>query len=138
MFYVLDDGGEPVLCDIPRDIVRVGDFLRDARNRRVAWTERGEVAVSTVFLAIDHRHFGKGRPVLWETMVRREGKWYDQERYDGFREAIRGHEKKVAEIWCGDAPETQWGSLVMRLREGEDPEVVPRTRWVRLLGPDLV
>ncbi|WP_063685502.1 hypothetical protein [Bradyrhizobium stylosanthis] len=36
---------------------------------RVAETFVGSVHISTVFLGIDHRHFGDGPPLLFETMI---------------------------------------------------------------------
>jgi hypothetical protein len=50
------------------------DFLKWARwfedaDRLVARTEVGSVVVSTVFLGLDHRMFGDGPPLLFETMV---------------------------------------------------------------------
>ena len=36
---------------------------------RVAETIIGPVHISTVFLGIDHRHFGDGPPLLFETMI---------------------------------------------------------------------
>jgi hypothetical protein len=40
----------------------------DGANRRVGRTMVGKSEVSTVFLGLDHS-FGRGAPVLWETMV---------------------------------------------------------------------
>ena len=36
---------------------------------RVALAESPYFSISTVFLGIDHRHFGKGPPILFETLV---------------------------------------------------------------------
>jgi hypothetical protein len=44
------------------------DWMETA-DRRVARDMVGPLLVSTVFLAIDHRHFGEGPPILFETMV---------------------------------------------------------------------
>ena len=38
-------------------------------GHRVAEDMIGTVRVSTVFLGIDHNHFGQGPPLLFETMV---------------------------------------------------------------------
>ena len=40
-------------------------------DRRVAWTEIGNVSVSTVFLGVDHRYrsLGPGPPLLFESLV---------------------------------------------------------------------
>lgn len=48
-------------------------LLRDITRRQLARTQvvtpLGTIEVSTVFLVLDHNHFGEGAPVLWETMV---------------------------------------------------------------------
>lgn len=65
-------------------------------QRQVARTIIGDVHVSTVFLALNHRFFDKnGPPILFETMV--FGGKYDQEmeRYCTWDEAVLGHVK-----WC--------------------------------------
>lgn len=58
-FYKLD-GKVPVPCSDARE-ADVG--------HRVARDEIGVTIVSTVFLGLDHRHFGDGPPVLFETMI---------------------------------------------------------------------
>ncbi len=53
-----------------------------------------DVIVSTVFLGIDHNHFGS-KPILWETMIfggRLDGY---QERYETFDDALFGHGRAV-------------------------------------------
>lgn len=40
-----------------------------SKNRRVAFTVVGGYNVSTVFLGLNHRYFGKGPPLVYETMV---------------------------------------------------------------------
>jgi hypothetical protein len=50
------------------------------------------VKVSTVFLSLDHRISGEGKPILFETMV--FGGEFDlyQRRYTSYKEAEWGHE----------------------------------------------
>lgn len=38
-------------------------------DRRIGFTQCGELEVSTVFLGLDHSFEPGGEPVLWETMV---------------------------------------------------------------------
>jgi len=38
-------------------------------KRQVADDTVGKIRLSTVFLGIDHNHFGKGPPLLFETMI---------------------------------------------------------------------
>lgn len=54
----------------------------------------GMVRVSTVFLGIDH-NWGRGPPVLWETMI--FGGPHDefQERYSSHESAVAGHARAV-------------------------------------------
>lgn len=67
LWYVL--GGEDGHTPIP-----VEDFLKAAKqfektDRHVAQTKKGDVLVSTIFLAIDHNFRGTGPPILFETMI---------------------------------------------------------------------
>lgn len=78
----------------------IGEWARRINNERhVAITEVAQgVTVSTVFLGIDHRHFGKGPPILFETMVFNDyGDDGTQERYSTWEEAEAGHARIVAE-----------------------------------------
>lgn len=63
-------------------------------DRSVGNTYVGEVRVSTVFLGTDMA-FGRGEPILFETMV--FGGKYDGEgeRYRTYREAVSGHAEWV-------------------------------------------
>jgi hypothetical protein len=69
-------------------------------ERHVAFTEIAPgLVVSTIFLGVDHRHtiFGKGPPLLFETMVFKDGEGEDQERYSTWEEAEAGHARFVAD-----------------------------------------
>lgn len=67
-------------------------------DRRVRYTVSGGVAVSTVFLVIDHGFGFSEKPVLFETLV--IGGVYDQQmdRYTTWDEAVAGHEAWVARV----------------------------------------
>lgn len=65
--YILD-GKTPVPTD---DLMAWGRWLETA-DRHVARTEVGDFLVSTVFLGLNHR-WGDGPPLLFETMVFRNG-----------------------------------------------------------------
>lgn len=71
--YILNDAGEPVPCD---DLLTWARWYEDGARRIVAQTSveeakafECEIVVSTVFLAIDHNFFGRGDPILWESMI---------------------------------------------------------------------
>lgn len=92
-FYILEG----------KETVKVSGLEEWARrmeldNRHVAVTEIAPgVAVSTVFLGIDHQHF-RGPPLLFETMVFNDyGENGTQERYSTWDEAEAGHARIVAE-----------------------------------------
>lgn len=71
---------------------RSGDLLFVNGGRLVAQDRPGPgVLVSTVFLGLDHRHGGHGRPILFETMI--FGGPHDQAqwRYTTAEEARAGH-----------------------------------------------
>jgi hypothetical protein len=87
--YTLD-GKTPVPCDwheyyewkasLEENVIHVGEDMI------------GEARVSTVFLGIDHNYKGKGRPVLFETMVFGGPLTDYQERYCTWEEAEKGHQ----------------------------------------------
>jgi len=91
MRYILKNG-EPV----PEpDFLTWMTWMEGAEeNHCVAWTEIGDVKVSTIFLGLDHS-LGGGGPVLFETMI--FGGEHDeyQERYRTLEEAMIGHERAV-------------------------------------------
>jgi hypothetical protein len=64
-YYILNDNREAVPCANLEAWARGFDEAR----RRVGETFVGPYRVSTVFLGINHRHFGDGPPILFETMV---------------------------------------------------------------------
>lgn len=68
--------------------------------RHIAVDEINDKRVSTVFLGINHKFFGGGQPLLFETMVFTKGSWADEymERYYTWDEAARGHKRIVNSI----------------------------------------
>jgi hypothetical protein len=129
VFYVLDEKGEPVQVDA----FPVGFFEGDD-HRRVAYTERRNINVSTIFLSLDHNFRGEGPPILFETMSFPDE---EQERYSTLKEAIEGHRRHVKRVFKRRVPETEWGSVVIRNREGELRKVGVSV-WERLAGPDWI
>lgn len=100
--YILNERGEPEPCD---DLMRWAQFFNDGNARRVAFDHVGDgVEVSTVFLGIDHRAFGTGAPLLFETMI--FGGEYDEtcQRYSTRAEAQAGHAAVVAALVAGRDP----------------------------------
>ena len=98
--YILD-GHNPVPVEDPTEwaLWYEGSCADNAAGRRVGYTSvRAGVHVSTVFLAIDHNHFGVGPPILFETMVFRDGEGCEQERYSTWDEAEAGHARIVADV----------------------------------------
>lgn len=65
--------------------------------KRVAETRVGQVYVSTVWLGLNH-NWGRGRPLIYETMAFGPGSWSELlcERYSTEAEALAGHERAVA------------------------------------------
>lgn len=90
--YILDDHGNPV--EEP-DIATWGLWFQDHEEaRRVAADDVGEVRVSTVFLGMDHSHFG-AVPLLYETMIFGGENDMWQDRYATREEALAGHAEAV-------------------------------------------
>lgn len=91
--YILD-GRVPVRCEDLHQWVR----NLETANRRVAKTVVSEdVMVSTMFLGVDHS-FDDGPPVLFETMVFRDGVGVECERYSTWEEAEAGHTRMVETV----------------------------------------
>lgn len=99
--YVLNDLGEPV----PEpDIQRWGEAFADGERRTVARDEIGDVAVSTVFLGMDHG-WGDGDPLLYETMVFGGPLDSEQDRYTSRAAAVAGHAAMLARVRAALYPE---------------------------------
>jgi hypothetical protein len=64
-------------------------------DRIVAKTKIGDVLVSTVFLGIDHNHFGIGPPLLFETLVFNGPLDGSMGRYSTWDQAFAGHQRWV-------------------------------------------
>lgn len=95
-YWVLDSERRPVRVT---DVLAWGRWFESRENRRVAHTQISKrVRVSTVFIGIDHRHFGDGPPLLFETMV--FGGPHDQEmwRYSSWDDAETGHAAVVKRL----------------------------------------
>jgi len=101
--YILD-GKEPVEVS---DIVTWATWFEAADRIVKQTTPSKDVRVSTVFLGLDHQ-FGKGPPLLFETMVfggRQDG---DQWRYSTWDEAAAGHEAAVDSLTRGYPLLARW------------------------------
>lgn len=72
-------------------------ILKDVKRRRVGYTLVGKLRVSTIFLSFDHNFIPGGPPVLWETMIFKNGMGdVYTERYTNYDAALAGHKRAVA------------------------------------------
>ena len=99
--YILDDKGNPV----PEgDTLKWGRWFEKARGKGQLVVKQetiGKSWVSTVFLGLDH-NWGKGPPILWETMVFRHGGSEEMDRCSGSREQAEAmHERMVKRVKKG-------------------------------------
>jgi hypothetical protein len=93
--YILDANGKPVL---EPDLIQWSQAFHDS-DRRVARTDiTAEVYVSTVFLGMDHQNTPGGPPLIFESMVFRNGEGTECERYTTRGQAIAGHEAICANL----------------------------------------
>lgn len=92
MFF--DKAGKPI------DIQAFAVLSSDLAYKRVAFDEVAPgVEVSTVWLGYDHAFGIEGDlPIIFETMVFRNGDGYECWRYSTEADAIRGHELRTAEL----------------------------------------
>lgn len=80
--------------------------LEDPYYRRVAQTDVGDYAVSTVLLGTDHNLSGEGPPIIFETMIfdsDGHGVWLD--RYPNKVAALAGHDQAVSMVRDGKVSE---------------------------------
>ena len=93
--YILNSHGIPV---VQPDVMEWARWFECCENRVVKQEKVGDTFVSTVFLGLDH-NYGKGPPVLWETMCF-EGKMAgEMDRCSGGREQAEAmHERMVKHV----------------------------------------
>lgn len=91
--YILVNG-VPV---IEPDLQKWGEFFNNKDSRRVDYTKIDDkIAISTVFLGIDHS-FSGGPPILWETLIMGGEHDQDMMRCSGTIEDARSmHNRAVA------------------------------------------
>lgn len=88
-----DGTATPAINDIPN---RSADW--QVAETIICHDDHGSMRVSTVFLGLDHRHFGDGPPVLWETLIFDGPLDGEMWRYTSEDAAKQGHEKAVAMV----------------------------------------
>jgi hypothetical protein len=101
-----EDGHTPIPC---YSMLEWGRWLEEPGHRSLWWSGNKTKWVSTVFLGLDHRFFGDGPPVLFETMAfQHEGRTTDfgggeepvpetlfEDRYSSWDDAEIGHKAAV-------------------------------------------
>ena len=98
MKYILDNK-EPVLIEEGNTeaLIEWAKWFK-ASDRTVKATKlNNEITVSTVFLALDHNHFG-GEPLLFETRVFRNGSGCEMDRCSTWQGAEKMHDKMVEQV----------------------------------------
>lgn len=95
--FILDDtGANPI---VEPDLIKWARWFESRMSPRIVQRTRvGNAEVSTVFLGVDHQ-FGRGEPILWETMIfGHKGDEY-QTRCGGTREdAMKMHEQAIKHL----------------------------------------
>jgi hypothetical protein len=94
-YFILDEEHHVV----PADLMTWALFY-DTDKRFVAYTEfEGGGYVSTVFLGLDHRWWGNGPPIVFETMAFHTPLPEDtMDRYSSWDDAITGHKAMVRRV----------------------------------------
>lgn len=112
--WILDDEKRPVRCRGMMSLLQWAQWYENPENRRVGETFTEFHHISTVFLGVN-RQWGKGPPILFETMVfetaktvfsNRDGtlREYDEEmddqtwRYSTWSDAEAGHRATVKRV----------------------------------------
>ena len=86
-------GQTPVL---EPDLLTWAEWFETA-DTQVALTDVGAARISTIFLALDHS-WGQGRPLLFETIMFRDGEIREMRRCSTWLEAERQHAEVVEEM----------------------------------------
>lgn len=65
--YIIDKKGK---VKVEKNIIKWARWFENTKLRFTKVTLLGKKwRVSSVFLGLDHRFYGRGKPILWETMV---------------------------------------------------------------------
>lgn len=88
-------GRRPAPCP---DLMEWAHFMENGDGRLVNWTGNDTLFVSTIFLGLDHNFFGDGPPILFETMIFRDGIGDECLRSSTWEAAEEAHERMVAEV----------------------------------------
>jgi hypothetical protein len=91
-YYILDAENRV----IETDLITWGMWFENLNNRIVGYTEiTSEITVSTIFIGIDHRIYGNGPPLLFETIIFGGPLDEHQWRYASYDDAQTGHAAAV-------------------------------------------
>lgn len=91
--YVLDEQNQVVPA---QDSSEWAHWFDNTTNRIVGYTDiTSEAHVSTVFIGINHRFFGEGPPIVFETMIFGGPLDGHQWRYSSWDDAETGHKAAV-------------------------------------------
>jgi hypothetical protein len=96
LFYVLVGDDRRV---VKADVLTWGRWFENAGiNRWVGKDSVGDVDISTVCIGVEHRLFGKGPPLIFETMIfggELDGHMW---RYSTWDDAVTGHAMAVKKV----------------------------------------
>jgi hypothetical protein len=93
-YYTLDEAHQAHPCDMQRWIYWF-EVNQGGPLHMLFKTQSGDVEVSTVFLGIDHNFSSEGPPLLFETMVFRNGDGDEMMRASTYELAQEQHREMV-------------------------------------------
>ncbi len=102
--YILNDRHQAVPC---ADLLQWAAWFENTTNRQVAETFVRSTRISTVFLGLNHRWFGEGPPLLFETMTFDKDEPELCERCSTWNEAVAQHLRVVDTIRSMKPPGTE-------------------------------
>ena len=82
----------------PLTLEQWSQLFEFTKYRVIASDNVNNLWVSTVWLGLDHRHFGDGPPLIFETMIFNTDDFNDvveMDRYSTLEEAVKGHAAMV-------------------------------------------
>lgn len=94
LLWILE-GKVPIPC---KDTIEWGQWMHGHfKDRVVCQQDVDNLWVSTVFVGVDQNHFPSDEPLLFETMIKKNGDWLNYiERTSTWELAIEQHARAVA------------------------------------------
>lgn len=116
--YILQ-GEEVTKCN---SLIEWAEWFENQQNTILKQDTVGTVFISTIFLGLDFNHTGEGDPVLFETLIRRGGRYEKCVKHTNYKKAIEFHEKVLNRTlsMAGGSLETKGKAINLRMQHNRE------------------